>query len=451
MAEPALAGKTVVLGIGGGIAAYKAAELVRLLRKAGAVVHVLMTAAAQRFITPLTLQALSGNRVATDLFDLTQESEIGHIELADRADLLLVAPATADLIGRLAAGLADDVLTAVALACRAPLLLAPAMNSNMWRHPQVQENLRRLVLRGAHTCGPDEGELACGWVGPGRMMDPQIIAEQAAAVLDPGKDKDPRPGQDKDRGNGAKGAAGQGEGDLKGRRVVVTAGPTYEPLDPVRFLGNRSSGKMGFALARAAARRGADVSLVAGPVGLATPPGVRRFDVESAAEMAQLVLPALEGPGRADVIIMAAAVSDFRAAQVAESKLKKGALGAQPALALVPTVDILRELGARRQGVKPVLVGFAAETRQVEEYAARKLRDKGCDLIVANDVGEPGSGFGTDTNRVTLIGRPACEEGDEGEGQPLIDRLPLLSKEEVAERVMDRVVGLLAQAEEAGA
>jgi phosphopantothenoylcysteine decarboxylase/phosphopantothenate--cysteine ligase len=438
-AEPVLTGKTVVLGVGGGIAAYKAAELVRLLRKAGAAVHVIMTVAAQRFITPLTLQALSGNRVATDLFDLTQESEIGHIELADRADLLLIAPATADLIGRLAAGLADDVLTAVALACRAPLLLAPAMNSNMWQHPQVQENLRRLVQRGVRTCGPDEGELACGWVGPGRMMDPPILAEEAAALLGRGG------------GEGAKRGGEGASGDLRGRRVLVTAGPTYEPLDPVRFLGNRSSGKMGFALAAAAARRGAEVSLVAGPVSLPTPTGVRRFDVESAAEMARLVLPAIEGPARADVIIMAAAVADYRAAQVAENKLKKGALGAAPVLALVPTVDILRELGARRQGAVPVLVGFAAETRQVEEYAARKLRDKGCDLIVANDVAEPGSGFGTDTNRVTLIGRPACGDDDEAEGQPLVDRLPLLSKEEVAERVLDRVVGLLVRAEGAGA
>ncbi|MCS6914263.1 MAG: bifunctional phosphopantothenoylcysteine decarboxylase/phosphopantothenate--cysteine ligase CoaBC [Myxococcales bacterium] len=423
MSHSALVGKTVVLGVSGGIAAYKAAELVRLLRKAGAQVHVIMTAAAQRFLTPLTLQALSGHPVATDLFDLGQESQIGHIELADRADLLVVAPATADLIARLALGLADDVLTAVALACRRPLLLAPAMNVHMWHHPQVQEHLRRLVQRGVHTCGPDAGELACGWIGPGRMVDPQVVVEAAAAILE-----------------GSVRAQ-----DLHGVHLLVSAGPTHEPLDAVRFIGNRSSGKMGFALAAAAAQRGAQVTLVAGPVSLPTPAGVRRIDVETAAQMAEAILgaltpaggePAPDAPDAPDAIVMAAAVADYTPAGPAGGKLKKEALGPCPTLQLVPTVDILAELGRRRRGRRPVLVGFAAETERLEEHAADKLVRKGCDLIVANDISEPGSGFGTDTNRVTLVGWGP-------DGAPSWTRLPQLSKREVAHRVLDRVAALL--------
>lgn len=415
-----LAGRTVVVGVTGGIAAYKSAELVRLLTKAGADVHVVMTEGAQQFITPLTLQTLSGHPVATDLFDLTQESEIGHIALADKADLLLVAPATANVLAKLSLGLADDLLTTLALACKAPLLVAPAMNVNMWQQPQVQEHVARLRGRGVSMCGPEPGQLACGWVGTGRMAEPAAIAEQAVAML-------------------------AGTRSLAGKRVVISAGPTYEALDPVRFLGNRSSGKMGFALAAAAARAGAQVTLVAGPVTLLTPPGVHRIDVESAGEMAAAVLPFVE-PGGADIIVMTAAVADFRPATVAPDKLKKAALGGQPQVALVPTVDILAELGRRRGDRRqPLLVGFAAETQKVEEYAAHKLREKRCDVIVANDVAEAGSGFGTDTNRVTVLfaNPPGAAQTGEGHGPPRIECLPLLRKDEVATRLWELLAPLL--------
>ncbi|MFO0573281.1 MAG: bifunctional phosphopantothenoylcysteine decarboxylase/phosphopantothenate--cysteine ligase CoaBC [Polyangia bacterium] len=419
-----LAKRHIVLGVGGGIAAYKAAELVRLLVKAGAIVDVVMTRAAQEFITPLTLQALSGRPVATELFDLVQESQIGHIALADRAELLLIAPATADLVARLSLGLGDDLLTTLALACRAPLLVAPAMNVNMWQHPSVQDNLARLVQRGAHVVGPGAGELACGWIGAGRLVEPVEIVAAARQVL-------------------LAKAAPAPVRDLDGVRLLVTAGPTYEALDPVRFLGNRSSGKMGFALAERAARRGAEVTLVAGPVTLPTPPGVRRIDVESAAEMAEAVLPRsrAENAEATDVIIMAAAVADFRPAAAAPRKLKKSTLGEQPRIELVPTLDILAELGRSRTGHRPLLVGFAAETNDVLGYASRKLREKRCDLIVANDVAEPGSGFGTETNRVTLLERPAAADA----AQPEVSELPQLPKGEVAERILDRVVELIAR------
>jgi phosphopantothenoylcysteine decarboxylase/phosphopantothenate--cysteine ligase len=423
-----LASKHIVLGIGGGIAAYKAAELVRLLVKAGAVVDVVMTRAAQQFITPLTLQALSGRPVATELFDLVQESEIGHIALADRAELLLIAPATADLVARLALGLGDDLLTTLALACRAPLLLAPAMNVNMWQHPSVQDNLARLVQRGAHVVGPAAGELACGWIGTGRLVEPvEIVATARAVLAAPAAQAAPEPRR-----------------DLAGVRLLVTAGPTHEALDPVRFLGNRSSGKMGFALAERAARRGAEVTLVAGPVALPTPPGVRRIDVESAADMAEAVLPRSrpDHDEAADVIVMAAAVADFRPAAAAPRKLKKSTLGEQPRIELVPTVDILAELGRSRTDRRPLLVGFAAETNDVIGYASRKLREKRCDLIVANDVAEPGSGFGTETNRVTLLEKPAGPD----ETRPEISELPQRPKGEVADRILDRIAELIARA-----
>jgi phosphopantothenoylcysteine decarboxylase/phosphopantothenate--cysteine ligase len=400
--EP-LIGRRILVGVAGGIAAYKAAELVRALVKAGAEVRVVMTAAAQRFVTPLTLQALSQHPVATDTFDLTQEATIGHIQLADAAELMVVAPATADVIARLAHGLADDLLTTVALACRAPLLLAPAMNVNMWRHPATQANLKTLIERGVHTVGPDAGELACGWIGEGRMIEAAEIAVACARLC--------------------------GRHDWAGRRVVVAAGPTWEPLDPVRFIGNRSSGKMGFAVARQAARRGAEVTLVAGPTALPTPPGVARVDVETAAEMRQAVLAAVEG---AAMVVMTAAVADYRPATVAAEKLKKEALGEAPAIALARNPDILAEL----RGRAPVVVGFAAETEEVERNAVEKRARKGCDLLVANDVSEPGSGFGTDTNRVILVGR------DGG-----VERLPRLTKDEVAERILDRARALLGPAE----
>jgi phosphopantothenoylcysteine decarboxylase / phosphopantothenate---cysteine ligase len=398
-----LTGRRVVVGVAGGIAAYKAAELVRALVKVGAEVRVVMTEAAQKFITPLTLQALSQHPVATDTFDLTQEATIGHIQLADTAELLVIAPATADVIARLAHGMANDLLTTVALACRAPLLLAPAMNVNMWRHPATQANLKTLVERGAHTVGPDAGELACGWVGEGRMIEPPVIAARCVELL--------------------------GRRDWAGRRVLVTAGPTYEPIDPVRFVGNRSTGKMGFAIAARAARRGAEVTLVAGPTALATPPGVRRVDVETASQMREATLGHVDGTA---IVVMTAAVADYRPASPAPQKLKKSALGDAPAIALAKNPDILAEL----KGRAPVVVGFAAETEDVERHAAEKLAQKGCDLIVANDVSEAGSGFGTDTNRVILLARDGS-----------VDRLPQLTKDEVADRILDRARALLGPAE----
>ena len=395
----ALNGRRLLLGVTGGIAAYKAAELVRLFVKASAEVRVVMTAGAQQFITPLTMQALSQHPVATDTFDLTQEASIGHIKLADEAELLVIAPATADVIARLANGLANDLLTTVALATRAPVLLAPAMNVNMWRHPATQDNLVRLVGRGVLTVGPDVGGLACGWIGEGRMIEPADIAAAAAQALAPG--------------------------DLDGKRVLVTAGPTWEPIDPVRFVGNRSTGKMGFAVAAAAGRRGAQVTLVAGPSSLATPPGVQRVDVETARQMREATFAALPGT---HIVVMTAAVADYRPRDEAATKLKKETLGATPTVELVQNPDILAEL----RGRAPVVVGFAAETDDVERRAVAKRRSKGCDLLIANDVSEPGSGFGTDTNRVLIIGRDDS-----------VEALPHLSKADVAERVLDRARAIL--------
>jgi phosphopantothenoylcysteine decarboxylase / phosphopantothenate---cysteine ligase len=372
--------RRVVLGVTGGISAYKAAELTRLLKKAGAEVHVVMTRAACRFITPLTLQTLSGHPVARDLFDLGQEAQIGHIRLADEADAVVVAPATADSVARFAAGMADDLLSAVLLATRAPVLLAPAMNVNMWENPLTRDNLARLVRTGrVTTVGPDAGELACGWIGAGRLIEPTEIVTALERLVAPST----RP--------------------LFARRVVVTAGPTFEPIDDVRFLGNRSSGKMGFAVAAVAAQLGAEVTLVAGPVALPTPVGVaRRIDVESALEMQRALRPAATG---ADVVVMVAAVSDFRPAARAAGKLSRRAEGAA-SVVLAANPDLLAELSRGRQGTRPVLVGFAAEAGgDLVERARAKLEDKGCDVIAANDVAAPGLGFGSDRNALILVFR----------------------------------------------
>jgi phosphopantothenoylcysteine decarboxylase/phosphopantothenate--cysteine ligase len=402
-----LQGRNVVLGVTGGISAYKGAELCRLLVKAGAEVHVVMTRAAAEFITPLTLQTLSGHPVGRDLFDLGHEAQIGHIRLADEADVVVVAPATADAIARFAAGMADDLLAAVLLATRAPVLLAPAMNVNMWDNPLTQANLARLVGTGrVTTVGPDAGALACGWIGAGRLVEPAEILAAVERLLSPLS----RP--------------------LGGRRVVVTAGPTHEPIDDVRFLGNRSSGKMGFALAAAAARLGAEVTLVAGPVALSTPLGVaRRVDVESALEMQHALRAAAAG---ADVVVMAAAVADFRPAVRAAGKLSRRGDGAT-AVALAANPDLLAELGRARQGRQPVLVGFAAETGgDLVERARAKLREKGCDVIAANDVSAPGLGFGSDQNALTLVFA-------DGRVVPL----PTAAKETLAEALWGQVVPLV--------
>ncbi len=400
---PDIKGKKILVGVSGGIAAYKAAELVRLFVKADAEVRVMMTQGAQAFVTPLTFQSLSQNPVATDTFDLSEEQTIGHITLADEAELVVLAPATAHLIARLAHGLADDVVTTVALA-RAPegipLLVAPAMNVNMWRHAATQQNMATLRARGMHFVGPDEGDLACGWVGAGRMAEPAEIFARAMGLL-----------------------AGSGT-DLSGVRILITAGPTHEPVDAVRFLGNRSSGKMGFALAERAQARGATVTLIVGPVALPTPPGVTRVDVQTAVEMQAAVEQAADG---SDVIIMAAAVADYAPAEPAQGKLKKHTLGATPSLALRANPDILAGLGTRTFSRRPILVGFAAETESLVASAQKKLADKHCDLVVANDVSQAGAGFGSDTNRVVLVDHAHADE------------LPLLPKREVADRILDVV------------
>lgn len=409
MNEPAhpLKNRNIVVGVAGGIAAYKAVELVRLLTKAGAGVQVVMTRRARKFIGELTFQALTGRPVFTDLFDLSQESEIGHIQVADRADLVIVAPATANVMARMAHGMADDVLTAVLLATRAPILLAPSMNVNMWENPITQANVQRLVeLAQVKLVGPGAGFLACRWIGPGRLAEPHEIVEAAAFIASPQ--------------------------DLAGKTVVVSAGPTHEALDPVRFLGNRSSGKMGYALARAAARRGASVHLVSGPVSLPRPAGVEVVSVTDARAMAAAIDGLRE---RADVIIMAAAVADFRPREAAVHKLKKADTARTEAvIALEANPDILAGLGAwrREQGrSRPLLIGFAAETQDVLDSARAKLERKGCDLVVANDVSQPDAGFGVDTNRVTLVGADGVEA------------LELGTKDEVAHRIIDRVRELL--------
>lgn len=398
--------RRIVLGVSGGIAAYKAAELVRALKKRGANVRVVMTAGAQQFITPLTLQTLSDHRVAVDLFDLEQEATVGHIGIADFAELLLIAPATANVISKLATGQADDVLTTVALACKAPLVICPAMNVNMWSHAAVQQNVATLLSRGAIFVGPEAGELACGWVGAGRLITMEEIVEAVERTLS--------------------------GGDLAGQHLVVTAGGTQEPIDAVRFLGNRSSGKMGFAIAEQAARRGADVTLISGPSALPTPPRVRRVDVATAAEMAAAVEQSYP---TASAIVMAAAVADYRPAEVIAGKWKKSEAGDTPSVNLVKNVDILASLGARRgERRHPVLVGFAAETRDVEAEAQRKRAAKRCDLIVGNDVGAAGSGFGTDTNRAVLVTADKAEWTD------------LVTKHALADQILDAIVPFFAGA-----
>jgi phosphopantothenoylcysteine decarboxylase/phosphopantothenate--cysteine ligase len=393
-----LEGKTIVVGVTGGIAGYKAAELVRALVTAGAGVRVMMSRGAQHFITPLTLQTLSGHPVATDTFDLTQESQIGHIQLADAADAVIIAPATANIIAKIAGGIADDVVTTVLLATRAPVLVAPAMNVNMYENAIVQANLSRLSAYGIHVIEPGEGFLACGWEGKGRLADLDVLMAEIERAVS--------------------------AHDLRGEHVLVTAGPNREPIDPVRFISNRSTGKMGFAVAAAAWRRGAEVALVAGPTGLPAPHGVRRIDVGTAEEMRQVVTAEFD---HATTVFMAAAVADYRPARVAKEKLKKGK--GPMVLELERTADILGELAAHKGS--RFLVGFAAETENVVANAERKLAEKHLDLIVANDVSAAGAGFAVDTNAVTLIDRTGHHEA-----------VPLMSKDEVADRIIDRVVAL---------
>ncbi|KAF1687062.1 bifunctional phosphopantothenoylcysteine decarboxylase/phosphopantothenate--cysteine ligase CoaBC [Pseudoxanthomonas broegbernensis] len=372
----ALAGQRILLCVGGGIAAYKSLELVRRLRDAGAAVQVAMTAGAQQFVTPLSFQALSGHPTRTTLWDGAAEQAMGHLELARWAERVVVAPATADLLARLAHGLADDLVATLCLATEAPLAVVPAMNHRMWRHPATEANVAALRARGVQVIGPDDGPLAEGESGPGRLSEPEAIVAALA---------------------GTAGPAVVASGLLQGLKVVVSAGPTYEDLDPVRYLGNRSSGKMGFAVADAAARQGAQVVLVSGPVQLETPRGVRRMDVRSAAQMRQAVADALP----ADIYVGAAAVADYTARAFSPSKIKKTGTGQSLVLDLVRTPDILAEVAQRADAGLKLVVGFAAETDNVADYARQKLTAKRLDLIVANRVGVPGSGFESDDNAMT--------------------------------------------------
>jgi phosphopantothenoylcysteine decarboxylase/phosphopantothenate--cysteine ligase len=357
-----------------------------------------MTKNALEFVTPLTFQTLSGNPVATQTFDLTQESQIGHINLADSADLFVVAPATANVIGKIASGIADDLLTTVLMATRAPVLIAPAMNIHMYENPILQENLRKLRRIGYQILEPVEGYLACGYEGKGRLPDPEKIVEEIERLL---KKK-----------------------DLSGEKFLITAGPNREPLDPVRYISNRSSGKMGYALARAAIRRGAEVALVSGPTALDPPVGVRFIAVLTAAEMRDAVLKEY---AQCTAVIMAAAVSDYHVGEISNRKIKRGKNAFE--LRLEPNPDILKELGQNKNG--KWLVGFAAETEELTANAQKKLREKNLDMVVANNVAEAGSGFDGDTNAATIVDRTGAARS-----------FPLMSKDELADRIYDHFLAL---------
>jgi len=372
MGESVLANLRVLLGVSGGIAAYKAAELTRRLRDAGADVRIVLTENAARFVTPLTFQALSGQPVRTGLWDEAAEAAMGHIELARWAQRILIVPASADLIARLAHGFADDLLTTLCLASSAPVAVAPAMNQQMWAHPATQDNVATLSRRGVDVLGPAAGSQACGEFGPGRLLEADAIVAEIAALHGPKL--------------------------LSGLHVLVSAGPTHEDIDPVRFIGNRSSGRMGFAVAQAAAEAGAQVTLIAGPVSLATPPGVTRIDVRSAADMRAAVLAQV--PSHA-LFVSAAAVADYRPDAPAKQKIKKSSAPEGFELKLTPTIDILAEVSTLPQ--RPFLVGFAAETDKLAEYARGKLERKKLDLVCANRVGTPGCGFDAAENEMLVL------------------------------------------------
>ncbi|MDO9368757.1 MAG: bifunctional phosphopantothenoylcysteine decarboxylase/phosphopantothenate synthase [Sphingopyxis sp.] len=408
----------ILLIIGGGIAAYKAIELVRLLRKAGYVVRCVITRAGEQFVTPLTLAALSENKVYTSLFDLKDEVEMGHIQLSREADLVVVAPATADLLAKMAGGIADDLATTLLLATDKPVLAAPAMNVRMWLHAATQRNIATLRGDGVTVMEPDEGEMACGEYGPGRLPEPAAIKDAIDRAL--ANAPAPVPLTAPATLTGQPDFAGENHRPLFGRRILITAGPTHEPIDPVRYIANRSSGKQGFAIAAAAAEAGAEVLLIAGPVPLPTPPGVIRVDVETAVEMAAEVQQGLP----VDAAIMVAAVADWRAADPAGQKIKKDGSGVVPPLALAENPDILAGL-ARSAERPPLLIGFAAETNDVITHAQAKLVRKGCDWIVANDVAaDP---MGGESNRVHIISKDGVDSWD---------RLP---KDAVARKLMEKI------------
>jgi len=392
-----LTGKHIVLGVSGGIAAYKAPELVRRLRDRGAEVRVVMTEAAKAFITPLSLQAVSGYPVSDDLLDPAAEAAMGHIELGKWADLVILAPATADLIARVTAGMANDLVTTICLATPAPIAVVPAMNQQMYRAAPTQHNLRLLSERGVMLWGPDSGSQACGDIGPGRMLDPLAIVDAAVAWASP-------------------------INDLKHLNIMITAGPTREALDPVRFITNHSSGKMGYAIAAAAAKRGANVTLISGPVTLATPAWVKRIDVTTGLEMQQAVMNAI---AKQHIFIAAAAVADYRSADIAVEKIKKQ--GDEVTLKMVKNPDIVAGVGHLVEN-RPYVVGFAAETQNVEEYAQQKRVRKNLDLICANDVSKAGQGFNSDNNALHLF----WQEGEKA--------LPLSDKSLLGQQLLDEIV-----------
>lgn len=420
--DETLRGRRILLIVGGGIAAYKALDLIRRLRERGAAVRAVMTASAKHFVTPLAVASLTGERVHDELFSLTDEAEMGHIELSRSADLVLVAPATANLMAKMAQGLADDLASTLLLATDTRVLLAPAMNLRMWLHPATRRNLALLARDGVLTVGPGEGAMACGEFGPGRMAEPLEIVAAAARAL-AGDTAIPLPV--------AVSAAPGAALPLRGRRVVVTSGPTHEPIDPVRFIANRSSGRQGHAIAAAAAAAGAEVVLVSGPVALPDPPGVAVLRVETAREM----LAAVEGALPADLFVAAAAVADWRPRAAAALKIKKREGGTEPVLELDRNPDILATVAALREGRPALVVGFAAETDALLDHAAAKLARKGCDLLVANDVGAGTDVMGGAENAVHLLTRTA--------GVPGVEAWPRLDKAEVARRLVARFAAML--------
>jgi phosphopantothenoylcysteine decarboxylase/phosphopantothenate--cysteine ligase len=401
-----LTDKRILLIISGGIAAYKSLDLIRRLRERGATVTPVMTRAAEEFVTPLAVGALAARKVHTDLFSRDDEVDVGHIRLARDCDLVLVAPATADLMAKMANGLANDLASTVLLATERPVLMAPAMNAKMWSNPAVSRNASQLLIDGVHFVGPMGGEMAeSGEAGTGRMAEPLDIVAQVESLLDTA----PKP--------------------LAGKRAIVTSGPTHEPIDPVRYIANRSSGTQGHAIAAALARAGADVTLVSGPVTLADPRGVKVIHVERAEEMRDAVLAALP----ADIAVMVAAVADWRVASASGEKIKKSADGSVPSLQFTENPDILKTVGHHARRPK-LVIGFAAETRDVEENATAKLNRKGADLIVANDVSPETGIMGGKRNRVAIITRDG------------VDRWPDLSKDQVAEKLVALIAGKLAEA-----
>src|SRR5271169_440038 len=419
MSSASLSRPRILLIISGGIAAYKSLELLRRLRDRGAMVRVVMTAAARQFISPLSAATLSGQPIRDDLFSLTDESLIGHIELSRAADVLVVAPASANILARMAAGLADDLATTLLLATDKRVLAAPAMNVRMWLHPATRRNLDRLKDDGVLFVGPESGPMACGEFGPGRMAEPPAIVEAIERAL-AAEAAPSRPLESPTRDSGP----------LDGRHVIVTSGPTYEPIDPVRFIGNRSSGRQGHAIAQSAVGAGARVTLITGPVGLSDPVGAEVIHVGSAREMRQAVEAALP----ADAFIAAAAVADWRTESVAHQKIKKGA-DESPTLRLVENPDILAEVSKKTTMRPAVVIGFAAETENVTANAKAKLRRKGCDLIIANSVAEGTSTFGGETNQVEVIDARKAESW------------PPMTKAEVADGIVRRLVVELARRE----